>query len=199
MTPVLGTLKKGLVFVVSAPAGTGKTTLVKRLMAEFPEVVLNISFTTRAPREGEVEGQDYHFVSEAKFAEKILASEFLEYVKLYDTYYGSSLNWIAEQRQLGRHVFLVIDTQGAMQIKEHLDAVFIFIRPPSLEILRERLVGRKTESETMVQKRIEWAEQELRVADQYDYQILNEDLETAYQVLRSILIAACHRTAATSW
>lgn len=198
MTPVLGTLKKGLVFVVSAPAGTGKTTLVKRLMAEFPEVVLNISFTTRAPREGEIEGRDYHFVSEAAFAEKILASEFLEYVKLYDTYYGSSLNWITEQRQLGRHVFLVIDTQGAMQIKKHLDAVFIFIRPPSLEILRERLVGRKTESETMVQKRIEWAEQELRVADQYDYQILNEDLETAYQVLRSILIAACHRTAATS-
>lgn len=185
---------KGLIFVVSAPAGTGKTTLVDMLTREFTSAIANVSYTTRPPRSGEVNGQHYHFVTESEFEAKIAASDFLEYVKLYGTYYGTSRRWIEEQRKSGRHVILVIDTQGALQLKGHCDATFIFIRPPSLEVLKQRLVNRQTESAEMIEKRLACAERELNAAQYYDYQIINDDLNEAYQVLRSIVIAECHRT-----
>src|SRR5262249_15009085 len=119
---------------------------------------------------------------------------FLEYVTLYGTYYGSSRAWVNRQQELGKHVFLVIDTQGALQLKGKLEAIFIFIHPPSLEALKERLMRRNSESEEMLKRRLEWAERELQCAGEYGYQIINDDLRDAYQVLRSILIAACHRT-----
>ncbi|MBA2369583.1 MAG: guanylate kinase [Candidatus Protochlamydia sp.] len=192
--PLLGTHEKGLVFILSAPAGTGKTTLVDMLVKEFPTVLANVSYTTRAPREGEIEGVHYHFVSEPEFARKQAAGEFLESVKLYNVSYGSSRQWVEERINQGYHVFLVIDTQGAMQLKNSINAVYVFIRPPSLEALKHRLIKRQTETTEMVEKRLAWAAQELEAAQHYDYQITNDDLAIAYQVLKSILIAECHRS-----
>lgn len=187
--------KEGLLFVVSAPAGTGKTTLVQMLVNEFPAIVQSVSFTTRPPREGEIEGKNYHFVTESEFEEKISASDFLEYVKLYGYYYGTSREWILSQQKKGKHVMLVIDTQGALQLKNRLSAAFIFIAPPSLEVLRERLSNRKTESLEMVEKRWKWAKTEMQAVRHYDYLIINDDLQIAYQILRSIIIAETHRVA----
>lgn len=183
----------GQIFVVSAPAGTGKTTLVQMLIREFPSVVLNISYTTRQPRKGEVEGVDYHFVEESVFLQKMHDGDFLEYVKLYDTYYGTSREWINQKLREGKHVVLVIDTQGALQIKKKMKGTFIFLKAPSLEVLHHRLLNRQTESLEMIEKRLIQAEEELKVANQYDYEIVNDDLMTAYQVLKSIMIAESHR------
>lgn len=190
---VLGNLKKGLVFIISAPAGTGKTTLVQMLTKEFPCVVASVSHTTRGPRSGEVDGTHYHFVSEDTFLECIAKGEFLEYVQLYDSYYGTSRVWMEEQLEKGRHVLLVIDTQGARQLKGKLEAVSIFIAPPSLEELEHRLIKRQTEEKETVAKRLKWAKEEMALQYFYDYRIVNDDLEGAYQVLRSILIAEEHR------
>lgn len=194
MTCVLGDYPKGLAFIISAPAGTGKTTLAQKLIQEFPEVVASISFTTRAPRVGEIQGRDYHFVSEEEFHKRIKADDFLEHVQLFGNYYGTSREWIEERQKERKHVLMVIDTQGAMLLKGQFPAVFIFIQPPSLEELRKRLLLRGTEEEKVVEKRLERASIELEVANQYDYQIVNDDLTVAYQVLKSILIAECHRT-----
>ena len=191
---LLGEGGEGLLFVVSAPAGTGKTTFVQRLVNEFSSLVASISYTTRQPREGEAPGVHYHFITVPEFEAKIAAADFLEYVKLYGTYYGTSLQWIREQQKKGKHVILVIDTQGALQLKDHFAIVFIFIRPPSLESLRVRLSQRQTETAEMIEKRLTWAKIELEAAQQYDYQIINDDLDVAYEVFRSIFIAECHRT-----
>lgn len=186
--------KPGLLFLLSAPAGTGKTTLMHKLMGEFPEVIANISYTTRLPRVGEEDGKDYYFISQEQFEEKIASGEFLEYVRLYDTYYGSSRRWVERQLALGKHVFLVIDTQGARKVRESVSVTSIFLRPPSLQVLRARLLHRQTESIEKIEERLAWAEKELRAAKEYEYQVVNEDLEMAYQVLRSILIATCHKS-----
>ena len=193
ITSVLGEMKEGLLFIVSAPAGTGKTTLVRKLIKEFPSIVASVSYTTRQPRKGEIQGVHYHFVTESQFKEKIAADDFLEYVKLYDTYYGTSKKWVEDQLKKGKHVVLVIDTQGAKKIGEVTETVSIFIRPPSLEVLGDRLMLRQTETQEMIEKRMEWAQKELEAAKRYDYQLVNDDLDTAYQVLRSIFIAESHR------
>lgn len=194
MSDLLGQHRRGQLFVMSAPAGTGKTTLIRKLHAEFPNVVASISFTTRRPREGEVEGVDYYFVSQSEFEEKIAADDYLEYVKLYETYYGTSRQWVEQQLSAGQHVFLVIDTQGARLLRGKMAATFIFIKPPSLDELAHRLRSRGTDSKEMIEKRLAWSAKEILAADEYEYQIINDDLETAYQVLRSILIAQCHRS-----
>ena len=193
MRSLLGEQAEGLVFIVSAPAGTGKTTLVQRLVLEFPSIIASVSYTTRQPREGEIEGLHYHFISESEFQAKIAAADFLEYVELYGTYYGTSRQWVKQQQQKGKHVVLVIDTQGALKVKELIPSILIFIRPPSLEVLRTRLLQRQTETPQMVEKRLAWAQKELELSRQYDYQLINDDLEIAYEVLRSIFIAECHR------
>lgn len=194
MASLLGESTEGLIFVVSAPAGTGKTTLVQMLAQEFPSIIASISYTTRKRREGEIEGTHYHFISDSEFKAKIAAADFLEYVELYGTYYGTSRQWIKEQVYKGKHVVLVIDTQGALKLKGQIPAILIFIRPPSVEVLRARLLQRRTETLEIVEKRLAWAQRELEVAQEYDYQLINDRLETAYQVLRSIFIAECHRT-----
>lgn len=195
MSTILGKGAKGLAFILSAPAGTGKTTLAKRLIEEFPgQVIASISYTTRAPREGEISGKDYHFVTQEEFANRISTNDFLEYVHLYGASYGTSKEWVNAQLEAGKHVLLVIDTQGAMQLKEKFPVILVFVRPPSLEELQARLLNRGTEGPEMRALRLEWAKIELEKAKQYDYQIVNDDLEIAYGVLRSILIAECHRS-----
>lgn len=193
MSQLVGSLDRGLLFVLSAPAGTGKTTLVDMLTKEFPSVVRSISYTTRPPRHGEIPGLHYHFLSEEEFKQKIEFHEFLEYVELYGYYYGTSKQWIEDQLSQRRHVILVIDTQGGLQIKPKVPATFIFIRPPSMEELRQRLVLRKTELPAVIEQRLAWAEKEIQDAQQYDYMIVNDNLAVAYQILKSVIIAEEHR------
>jgi guanylate kinase len=191
---LLGNLKKGIVFVISAPAGTGKTTLARMLCEEFSCVTESVSCTTRLPRVGEVEGKHYHFMTKEAFEAKIRSGDFLEYAEVFGHYYGTSKEFVLKQVEKGKHVVLVIDTQGALQLMGKFAAVFIFITPPSLEELKTRLIKRKTESEENMQQRLSWAKKEMELAGKYDYNIVNDNLVIAYDVLRSILISEEHRT-----
>ncbi|MCB1111879.1 MAG: guanylate kinase [Chlamydiales bacterium] len=185
--------KKGRLFIVSAPAGTGKTTLVKMLHAKEPQIVESISYTTREPRPEEEEGKDYFFISKEEFQQKITKGEFLEFVELYGTLYGTSRTWVEKQLEKGKHVVLVIDTQGALLMRGKAQVPLIFIAPPSLTVLKERLEKRGTESEGEIAKRLEWAKKEMDVSRHYDYLIVNDDLETALDALRSIIVAEEHK------
>jgi len=191
---LLGTLTKGIVFVVSAPAGTGKTTLVRMLLDEFPCITESISCTTRPIRPGEITDKDYHFLSEKEFENKIEAGEFLEHASVFGNQYGTLKSHVEKQQVLGKHVILVIDTQGALELMSAKHpAVFIFIRPPSLAELRARLFKRKTENIEHIEERLSWAKKEIETAEKYDYQIVNDNLHRAYDILRSILIAEEHK------
>ena len=185
-----GKLKKGLMIVVSAPAGTGKTTLVHKLIAEFPKsVTQSISCTTRKPRDGEIDGKDYVFLTKEAFEKRIQRGEFLEYATVFGDHYGTLKETVEKQREAGKHVVLVIDTQGALKLKNEIDGVFIFVAPPNFDVLRERLENRQTETKEVREKRLEWAKFEMEQAKQYDYQVVNDDLETAYEELKNIVIA----------
>ena len=186
-------MKKGFIFVISAPAGTGKTTLVKMLCDEFQNVKKSISFTTRPSRAGELEGRDYHFISKRAFEEKIEKSDFLEYAKVFDHYYGTSKSAVEKELQGGKHVVLVIDTQGAMKVQKMIDGVFVFISPPNLEELKKRLKVRKSEDESAMEMRLSWAAKEMSLIPKYNYHIVNDHLKIAYDALRSILIAEEHK------
>ncbi len=189
---LLNGLEKGLLFVISAPAGTGKTTLVRMLTKEFSCVVESISCTTRPIRSNEVADKDYHFLSLETFQNKIKAGDFLEYAEVFGNYYGTSKEYVEKQRASGKHVVLVIDTQGAMQLKGKIPAVFVFISPPSLDELKVRLMKRKTESIEVIEERLSWAKKELEMVSSYDYHIVNDHLNMAYEILRSIIIAEEH-------
>jgi guanylate kinase len=191
---VLGDVRPGLAFVISGPSAAGKTTLVGMLSDEFDCVEKSISFTTRAPRSSETPGVDYNFISASEFEEKIQNGDFLEYAKVFDRYYGTSKSFVESQKKKGKHVILVIDTQGAIQLMGSYDATFIFISPPSIEELPKRMHCRKSETKATLEHRLSWAEKEMALSSCYDYCIVNQDLHIAYQVLRSILIAEEHKT-----
>jgi len=182
-------LSKGLFFVVSAPAGAGKNTLVERLKAEFPHISESVSYTTRQMRPGEEDGREYHFISRKEFERKRDLGDFLEYANVFGEFYGTGRQDIEAATKLGKHVFLVIDTQGAMQLKGKLPAIFIFITAPSMAELRCRLRKRNTESIEEIEERLSQAEREMAAAGQYKYVICNDDLNKAYAELRNILIA----------
>lgn len=186
---LLGNLSRGLIFVMSAPAGTGKTTLANRLLAEFPLVQRSITFTTRLRRQDEIDGIDYYFIQETEFLEKEKKGEFLECVELFGARYGTCRSAIEKGRKEGFHQLLVIDTQGAAKLMGKLDATFIFIAPPSFSELRARLEGRSSEKGEELEVRLSWAKSEIECSKRYDYIVVNDSLDVAYQVLRSILIA----------
>jgi guanylate kinase len=190
---LLGGLDQGLVFVVSAPAGTGKTTLVRMLTDEFDCVVESVSYTTRKIRPNEIEGRDYHFVSDAEFQKMAAAGEFLEHAQVFGHHYGTSQKEVHKWLRQGKHVVLVIDTQGAQLLKPKLNAVYIFICPPNFEELEKRLHGRQSETHESISTRLSWAEKEMEAAKHYDYRIVNENLKLAYEIFRSIFIAEEHR------
>lgn len=185
---------RGILFILSAPAGSGKTTLIQRLVAEFSNIKASISSTTRAPRVGEVDGTDYHFLSKSQFEEGIANGRFFEYVFLFGNYYGTSKESIFSLLEQGVHVFLVIDIQGAQQVQMQTDAVTIFLKPPSLEVLIERLSKRGSETKESIATRLERAKDELAFESQYQYSLVNDNLELAYQKLCSIVIAECLKT-----
>ncbi len=191
---LLGNLSRGLIFVLSAPAGTGKTTLVQKLCREFLCVEASVSSTTRAPRAGEKEGFDYYFLSHEMFEKKIQEGDFLEYAEVFGQWYGTSSSQVQSIVDKGHHVILVIDTQGALQLQKiNFSAVYIFITPPSLEVLEDRLYKRQSEEISKQKERLSWAEQEMKYVVLYDYLIVNDNIEVAYNVLRSILIAEENR------
>ena len=180
--------------MISAPAGTGKSTLVDMILGEFSDVVAeSCSCTTRKARPGEISEKHYEFLSIEEFESKMEAKEFLEHAKVFGNYYGTRKSEVESLQKAGKHVVLVIDTQGAMQIQGKVPAVFIFISPPSMEELKRRLFKRRTETEEKIAERLEWAKHELELAPKYDYHIVNDDLAITYQVLRSIFIAEEHK------
>jgi guanylate kinase len=180
----------GNVFVVSAPSGAGKSTLVHRLMASVPDLVFSISFTTRQPRPGEVDGRDYFFVDDARFDTMVREGGFLEWVQVYAHRYGTGRAWLEQQLATGRDVLLDIETTGARNLREAIpDAQMIFILPPSAGILAQRLRGRGKDSETQVAIRLEHARHEMEQFEAYDYLVVNDDLEVASHRLEAIIQA----------
>jgi guanylate kinase len=184
---IIGNLEKGLLFIISAPAGTGKSTLVAKLVKEFPDAIEESrSCTTRKPRGRE---EEYEFLSIDDFEKRVAKGEFLEYAKVFGNYYGTLKSEVHRIQESGKHAVLVIDTQGAMILKGQVEATFIFLSPPSIEELKKRLFKRGTESETNIEERLHWVERELSMGKNYDYQLINDDLEVSYKVLKSIIIA----------
>ncbi len=185
----------GQLFVVSAPSGVGKTTIIRSILSRTPHLRFSISCTTRSPRTGEVDGQDYHFITRRRFQQGIAAGRFLEWAEVHGNYYGTDAepirNWMAE----GVDVLLDIDVQGARQVRcTHPAARTIFILPPSMEALLERLRGRGTESEEQLARRMRAAQVELGQAPWYDYLVVNDRLEDAVEDFLSILRACrCER------
>ncbi len=181
-------LSKPKLFVFSAPSGSGKTTIVKDVLNTFPNFVFSISATARKKRQSEKNGVDYFFISETEFKEKIEKNEFVEWEKFYDYYYGTLKSQIEENISKGLNTVFEVDVKGALSIKKYYpDAVLIFIAPPSIEELKQRLIKRNTETEEDLKKRIERAEMELSFKDKFDYEVSNSDLEIAKKKVREII------------
>ena len=180
----------GTLYIVSSPSGGGKTSLVKALLESEPDVRLSVSHTTRAPRAGETDGRDYHFVSFAAFDRMLKAGEFLESAEIYGNRYGTSQKWIDAERSAGRDVLLEIDWQGAQQVRRLArETVSVFVLPPSLEVLESRLKGRGQDGPDVIARRMAAAREEMSHAPEYDYVIINEDFSRAALDLRSIIRA----------
>lgn len=180
---------KGKIIVISSPSGGGKTTIVRKILAEFPEIVFSVSATTRPKRPDEIDGVHYFFLSEKEFEEKIKNNEFIEWERFYDYYYGTLKTFVLDNIEKGKTVLLEIDVKGALSVKKLFpDAVLIFIDVPSFEELVERLRKRKTESESDFKKRIDRAKMELSYKDKFDYIFINKDLEEVTSQIKSLLI-----------
>jgi guanylate kinase len=187
--------REGLLFVVSAPSGAGKTSLCKAITESLEGLMHSISYTTRKPRPGEIDGRDYYFVSAERFRDMIKAGDFAEYAEVHGNLYGTSRRVLNDMARGGIDVILDIDTQGARQIKAaHSSAVFIFIMPPSMAILEERLRNRRSDHEEEIRKRMARARGEIRDYAMYDYLIVNRDFDRALSELRSIVTAERCRT-----
>jgi guanylate kinase len=187
--------RKGILFVISAPSGTGKTTLCKQLMASVPGLWQSVSYTTRKPRAGEEGGREYYFVEERVFQDMIAREEFVEYARVYGNWYGTPRKALLDKMAQGVDVLLEIDVQGALQIKQHFpDAVFIFILPPSLETLRNRLEKRGSDSPEEIRRRLQQVQEEVRSFRDYCYLVLNDDLGQSLRDLQSIFLAERLRT-----
>lgn len=187
------TLARGKLFIVSAPAGAGKTTIVEQILSSFPNVVTSISFTTRPKRADETDGKSYHFVSREEFEKKKNNNEFLETIELHGHMYGTSRSDIESLLASGKHVILVIDTRGAFAVQKVFTPVLIFLKAPSFDVLRERLKGRGSEDPDMLKARLLRAQEELEEEKYFQYSIVNDTLENAFFILSSILIAETHK------
>src|SRR3990167_6816614 len=181
--------KLGTLFIVSAPSGGGKTSLLNEVLETTPSLQLSISYTTRAMRPKEYEGINYHFVSKTQFEAMIAADEFFEYANVFGHYYGTSKSWVNEKLSESQDVILEIDWQGAQKVRKLVpEAVSIFILPPSLQVLEQRLNNRGQDSEDVIARRLSEAKEEISHCEEYDYIIINEEFARALQELRSIII-----------
>ncbi len=184
-------MREGIVFIISGPSGGGKTTLVKKVLERLNNIKFSVSCTTRKPREGEVDGKDYRFVSEEEFRKMIEKGEFAEYAKVHGHFYGTPLDELEQAKRTGVDLVLDIDVQGARQIRDKYDSgVSCFVLPSSFKILRERLSQRGSEMAYEIDKRLSDAKQEMEDIDYYDYIIINDYLDEALMSLSSVINAA---------
>jgi len=186
--------EQGTIIAISAPSGTGKTTIVKRILKEFPEIIFSVSATTRKKRENETDGVEYFFLSEEEFLKRIENNEFVEWEKVYDYYYGTLKSHVKNAVSDGKSIILEVDVKGALSIKNIFpESVLVYIVPPSLEELEKRLRNRQTESESDFKKRINRAKMELELKDKFDYFIENADLEKAVEDTKSLIKKIIHK------
>ena len=183
-------MTKGKLFVISGPSGAGKGTICKEVLDGERNIKMSVSMTTRAPRDGEIDKVHYHFVDHEKFLTLIEDDGFLEHANVYGNFYGTPKKQVMEWLEQGIDVILEIDVQGALQVKKtYPEGVFIFILPPSIEELKKRIMGRGSETEETMARRLGAALREISCIDQYDYRVINEDLDTAIGCVRSIITA----------
>jgi guanylate kinase len=181
----------GSMLMVVAPSGAGKSSLVNALLKQDKDIGLSVSCTTRAPRPGEVNGREYNFLSEAEFLARKEAGDFLEWAKVHGNYYGTSKSWIESQMQNGKDVILEIDWQGARQVQTIIpEAIWIFILPPSIQALEDRLLHRAQDDEATIQKRVAAAKEELTHVAEANYLVINDDFETALAELNHVVLAS---------
>lgn len=187
--------REGLILILSAPSGAGKTTLCRELLKKFPDLKESISYTTRLPREGEAHGEDYFFTSREEFISMVNQDAFAEWAEVHGNLYGTALRTLEDARKNGIDLVLDIDCQGAQKLKEHFEGgVYIFIMPPSMAELRRRLENRSSDTQDVIERRIVRAAQEIREARWYDYIIINEDLGTAFDELSAIVLSNNRKT-----
>lgn len=181
---------RGRLFVVSAPSGTGKTTVVERLVQVVPDLALSRSYTSRSARPGESNGVDYNFITRARFEEMITADEFLEWADVFGNLYGTCATDVEHHVATGRDIVLVIDVQGARQVRQrYRNTVGVFVLPPSFEILEQRLRGRSKDPEEAMQRRLQTARNEVAAFTEYEYVIVNDELDACVDRLRAIVLA----------
>ena len=184
----------GRLFVISGPSGAGKGTICKKLL-ESVDISISTSMTTRAPRPGEIDGKDYYFVTVDEFEEKIANGGMLEYARVFDNIYGTPKDMVIKQLERGRDVILEIDVQGGLQIKKKMpeQAVLVFVLPPDLTTLRQRIIDRGTETEEVIDKRFNEAINEIKLIGEYDYYVVNDELDDAVYDLKAIIMAERRR------
>lgn len=181
---------RGLIIVISAPSGSGKTTLCNKLVAETPNLERSISMTTRSPRRGEKEGRDYIFVFPDEFERRRDRDEFIEWARVLGEYYGTPRGFVEQTIRAGKDIILSIDVQGAMKVKKKCpDAIFIFVLPPSMEALEQRLRKRKTDKTEEISRRLQLARKEISQIENYDYVVVNRNLSSSLRELSAIITA----------
>ena len=179
---------RGKLYIIAAPSGAGKTSLVKAMVESTPHVRVSVSHTTRAIRPGEKDGVNYHFVEQAKFQDLLNKGQFLEHAEVFGNYYGTSEAWVREQLETGEDVILEIDWQGAQQVRRLMpESVTVFILPPSLEALRERLIGRGTDDMEIIERRMAQAVSEMSHYGEFDYLVINDEFDLALRDLQTII------------
>ncbi len=185
-------MRKGIQFIVSGPSGGGKTTLAKTMLDKLENLRFSVSCTTRTPREGEIDGKDYKFISHAEFEQMVDKGQFVEHALVHGNYYGTPLSEFEDAGTSGVDLLLDIDVQGASQIRRNYpNAVFCFVLPPSIEILEERLVERNSNGEVDIQRRLDRAREEVApsILEEYDYIIINDELDKALEAMFSIIVS----------
>jgi guanylate kinase len=174
-------MKRGRLIVISAPSGCGKTTIARAILQKYPTVLFSVSATTRAPRAGEQHGKDYFFLTKEDFQQRVQAGELIEWEEIYGNYYGTLKTEVDRSLNQGKVMLFDVDVKGALSIKKHYphDSVLIFIKPPNFEVLKQRLLNRKTEDESTIKRRLDRVPMELDKGSQIDWQVVNDDLQTA--------------------
>lgn len=187
---------RGALFVVTGASGTGKTTLVKKALQIVPELGFSVSATTRAPRTGEEDGKDYHFVTHARFAELVETGDMLEHAEVYGNRYGTPRQPVVDQLEAGRSIILEIDYQGAQQVRAAMpEAISLFVLPPSIDALEARLRRRATDSEEVIQRRLTDARLQIEHCGEFDYLVVNDDLSSAHDQFQAVMVAELRRRA----
>ncbi|MGM0507938.1 MAG: guanylate kinase [Fusobacteriota bacterium] len=182
-------MKPGRLYVISGPSGVGKGTIVRKLLKDVPNIELSVSATTRDPREGEKNGEDYYFYDEVRFKKEILEGNFLEYAKVHGNYYGTLKSEVQKKLDNQKSLILEIDVQGGMQVKKNFQkAILIFIKPPSLKELKKRLILRGTDEKEVIEKRLKNSLAEMEYEEKYDYSIVNDKLSSAVKKLKKIIL-----------